>query len=153
MQNLATLMGGLGPWNWFILAVILFSLETLIPGVLLLWFGIAAAIVGLLGLATGFVWQWQVIAFALIAMITVFWVRRYVRPEATKSDLPDLNVRGAQYIGRIVVVETAIHSGRGKVKVGDTVWTAVGEDAPVGSEVEVTGVQDTALVVQQVDRE
>ncbi len=153
MQNLTTLLAGLGPWNWFILAVLLFALETIVPGVHFLWFGLAAAIVGLLGLATSFAWQWQVIAFALISMITVFWVRRYVRPEAARSDLPDLNVRGAQYIGRIVVVDTTIHSGRGKVRVGDTVWSAVGEDAPRGAEVEVTGVDGTSLVVQRVDRE
>jgi membrane protein implicated in regulation of membrane protease activity len=123
---------GLGPWNWFILAVILFALETVIPGVHFLWFGVAAVLVGLLALATDIAWQWQLIAFAIIAVATVFLVRRYARPDATLSDLPDLNVRGAQYIGRTVTVEEPIRSGRGKVRVGDTVWQAEGPDSAAG---------------------
>ena len=113
------LLYGLGPWNWFILAVLLFILETMIPGVHFLWFGLAAVIVGFLALATGIVWQWQVLAFALISVLTVFWVRKYARPDVAISDQPDLNVRGQQYIGRSLVVEQAIQNGRGKVRVGD----------------------------------
>jgi inner membrane protein len=140
---------GLGPWNWFILAVILFALETVIPGVHFLWFGVAAVLVGLLALATDIAWQWQLIAFAIIAVATVFLVRRYARPDATLSDLPDLNVRGAQYIGRTVTVEEPIRSGRGKVRVGDTVWQAEGPDSAAGSRVRVTSVNGTVLVVER----
>lgn len=151
MQPLLDFLWKLGPWNWFIVSVVLFTLETVIPGVHFLWFGLAAVIVGLLALATGFAWQWQVIAFALIAVATVFWVRRYAKPDHAPSDTPDLNVRGAQYIGRVVVVEDAILNGRGKVRVGDTIWGAEGEDAKKGARVEVTGVNGTVLVVANRD--
>ncbi len=82
-------------------------------------------------------------------MATVFLVRRYARPELSKSDEPALNVRGAQYIGRKVDVERRSSNGRGKVRVGDTIWAAEGEDAAKGAEVEVTGVNGTVLVVVQ----
>ena len=112
-----------GAWNWFILAVLLFMLETVVPGVHFLWFGLAAVIVGFLALATGMAWPWQLIAFGVISVLTVFWVRRYVRArDGDQSDLPDLNVRGQQYVGRSLVVEQAIQNGRGKVRVGDTLW-------------------------------
>ena len=42
----------LGAWNWLILAVILVVLETVIPGVHFVWFGMAATIVGIVALAT-----------------------------------------------------------------------------------------------------
>jgi membrane protein implicated in regulation of membrane protease activity len=58
-------------------------------------------------------------------------------------------VRGAQYIGRRVTVEEAIVSGRGKVRVGDTIWPAQGEDAAKGSLVQVVGVNGTVLVVER----
>jgi hypothetical protein len=151
MQHIATLIATLGPWNWLILAAVLFVLETVVPGVHFLWFGIAAAVVGVLAFLTGFSLPFQLVAFALIAVATVFWVRRFAQPEAAKSDLPDLNVRGAQYIGRTVVVEEPIVNGRGKVRVGDTVWGAEGEDAPKGEKVEVTGVNGTMLVVARPD--
>jgi membrane protein implicated in regulation of membrane protease activity len=38
------------------------------------------------------------------------------------------------------------------VRVGDTLWSAEGEDAPQGATVEVTGVNGTVLVVQNRDK-
>ena len=55
---------GFGAWNWLILAVLLFILEAVVPGVHFLWFGIAAVIVGALAMATGMAWPFQIIAFA-----------------------------------------------------------------------------------------
>jgi membrane protein implicated in regulation of membrane protease activity len=149
MPSLIALFSGFGPWNWFIIAVALFILETMIPGVHFLWFGIAAVIVGGLALATGMTWQFQIIAFGVLAVLTVFGVRKYVRPDVAKSDLPDLNERGQQYIGRALVVEQAIQNGRGKVRVGDTIWQAEGPDAPAGSRVTVTATRGTVLVVER----
>ena len=140
------LVYSLGAWNWFILAMVLLVLETVIPGVHFLWFGIAAVIIGLLASATDIAWQWQVLAFALLS---VFWVRKYARPDVAISDQPDLNVRGQQYIGRSVIVEQAIQGGRGKVRVGDTLWAAEGPDASAGSRVTVTGTKGTVLVVER----
>ena len=149
MQGLFGYFANFGVWNWLILAVLLFVLEFIVPGVHFLWFGLAAVIVGFLALATGMTWPYQVIAFGVIAVLTVFGVRRYVRPEANQSDLPDLNERGQQYIGRSLVVEQAIQNGRGKVRVGDSVWQAEGPDAPAGARVKVTGTKGTVLVVER----
>ena len=148
MQVLISYFYGFGVWNWLILAVLLFILETVIPGVHFLWFGIAAVVVGALAMATGIAWPFQLVAFGIIAVLTVFGVRKYVRPDVTKSD-PDLNERGQQYIGRSLVVEQAIQNGRGKVRAGDTLWLAEGPDAPAGSRVRVTATRGTLLVVER----
>lgn len=148
-MTIYNLLAGFGAWNWLFLAVALFSLEALVPGVHFVWFGVAAVIVGILGLATGFAWQWQLVAFALLSIATVFVARRFARADAAPSDAPDLNLRGAQYVGRLVTVEEPIRGGRGKVRVGDTLWQAEGADAPAGARVKVTGVRDTVLVVTQ----
>jgi len=150
MQNVSALLYSLGAWNWLILAVVLLILETVIPGVHFLWFGIAAAFIGVLAFYTGIVWQWQVLAFVLLSVLVVFWVRRFVRPDVAISDQPDLNVRGQQYVGRSLVVEQAIQNGRGKVRVGDTLWSVEGPDAPAGANVTVTGARGTVLVVERV---
>lgn len=149
MQQITALLTALGPWSWLILAALLFVLESVVPGVHFLWFGIAAMIVGVLAFATGFTFPWQLVAFALISVATVFWVRRYTTPESATSDLPDLNVRGAQLIGRTVLVEEPIANGRGKVRVGDTLWGAEGQDAPKGTQVKITRVNGTMLVVER----
>ena len=85
----------------------------------------------------------------MISVLTVFWVRRYVRPDVATSDLPDLNVRGQQYIGRSLVVEQAIQNGRGKVRADDTLWLAEGPDAPAGARVTVTSTKGNVLVVER----
>ena len=148
MQTLFPTLSSLGVWNWFILAVLLFILETIVPGVHFLWFGLAAIVVGVLGLAIGMAWPWQVLIFLALSVAVVFWVKRFVRPDVAISDVPDLNVRGQQYVGRSVVVEQAIENGRGKVRVGDTLWSVEGADAPVGARVTVTGSKGTVLVVE-----
>ncbi|MET0431587.1 MAG: NfeD family protein [Hyphomicrobium sp.] len=149
MQAISSLIDQMGPWLWFALAVVLFVLESIVPGVHFVWFGLSAMIVGILALAVSVAWQWQLIAFALIALAAVYWVRHKSREESANPDVPDLNVRGAQYIGRLVTIEDAIVNGRGKVRVGDTVWVAEGEDGPKGSSVRVTGVDGTVLVVSR----
>jgi membrane protein implicated in regulation of membrane protease activity len=150
MPSVSAFLSGFGAWNWFILGALLFTLESFLPGVHFLWFGIAAVLVGALAVLTGITWPWQVIAFGLIAIATVFGVRRYVRPDVARSDLPNLNERGQQYIGRSLVVEQAIQNGRGKVRVGDTLWQAEGPDLPAGTWVKVTGTRGTVLVVERV---
>jgi inner membrane protein len=149
MEHLSALIASLGPWNWFYLVVALFLLDMIVPGVHFLWFRIAAAATGLLALATGVAWQWQIVAFGIFSVAAALWVRRYARPDVVKSDLPDLNARGRQYIGRSFVVAEAIECGRGKVRVGDTLWSAEGPDAPVGASVTVTDARGTALVVKR----
>ena len=150
MQPIIDYLWSLGVWYWFLLAVVLFVLEMMLPGVSLLWFGLAAVLVGFLALSTDLAWQWQVIAFAIISMMTVFWVRRYSRSDVAASDQPDLNERGQQYIGRVVMVAEPIENGRGRVRVGDTVWAAEGPDLPKGAHAKVMSTRGTVLVVEPV---
>ena len=153
MDAIANVFTHYGPWLWFAAAVALLVLETIVPGVHFLWFGLAAGAVGALALVTPLAWPVQMILFALISIASVFVVRRFARPENAATDEPVLNIRGAQYIGRQVEVVDAIRNGRGKVRVGDTVWGAQGEDARAGAKVEVTGVNGTVLVVAKIDTE
>ena len=141
----------LGPWNWLILAVILVVLETIIPGVHFVWFGMAATIVGIVALATGIDWQWQLVFFGLLSFATALVVRRYVTPQTAPSDQPGLNERGSYYVGRVVVVEEAIENGRGRVRLGDTLWTAQGPDLAAGATAKITELKGTVLMVEAAE--
>lgn len=137
-----------GAWNWLFLGVILYGLETFVPGVHFVWFGSAAMVVGALGLLTGLPLAWQLVAFAALSVGLVFAARKYVRSGAVHSDLPDLNARSAQYVGRIVTVEVPISGGRGKVRVGDTVWQAEGADAAAGARVRIKAANGQVFTVE-----
>ena len=147
MQSATDFLLNLGPWSWFIVAVAMLALETVVPGVHFMWFGVAALIIGAIALLVPLPIAVQLIAFAVIALATILLVRRLWGPETLHTDQPDLNVRAHQYVGRTVTVEEPITSGRGKVRVGDTVWTAEGPDTASGAKVKVTGVNGTVLVV------
>lgn len=160
METIYELLSHLGGWNWIIFALLLLSLETVVPGVHFLWFGLAAFLVGMVTLvlhaaspeyAEVFVWQFQLISFALISMVTVFFVRRYAAGFiGDETDAPSLNVRAEQYVGRTTTVITPIQGGRGKIKVGDSLWQAEGPDLPAGAKVRIVGVNGTVLVVEAV---
>lgn len=139
-----------GGWNWIILSIVLFILETVVPGVHFLWFGLAAALTAIVAFSADLSWQWEVLIFGVLAMISVFGVRKFADPYAQDSDEPSLNVRGDQYIGREVSVENPISGGRGRVRVGDTIWAAEGPDAPAGARVKITAVKGTVFTVEPI---
>jgi membrane protein implicated in regulation of membrane protease activity len=92
-------------------------------------------------------WYWVGAGTLLvIADMVVDWV--WARPAVGKSDEPNLNRRGAELVGQILMVVEPIEAeGRGKVRAADTVWAAEGVKAPVGKRVRVVGVKGTVLTV------
>ena len=148
MSMLTDLIASLGPWNWMFLAIVLIGLEMIVPGVHFAWFAAAALIVGLVALLTGMSLPWQIVAFACLSVASAFLARRYARPQSQASDEPHLNERAAQYVGRVVTVEEAISGGRGKVRVGDTLWQAEGADTAAGTRVRITDAKGSVFVVE-----
>ena len=141
----------LGAWSWLILAVILIILESIVPGIHFVWFGMAATLVGLIALATGIDWQWQLVIFGVLSFATAVVVRRFATPHSVPSDQPGLNKRGSYYIGRIVVVEEAITNGRGRVRLGDTLWAAQGPDLALGAKARIVSLDGTVLTVEATE--
>lgn len=136
-------------WDWLAFGTVLLILEVFGAGGYLLWIGLAAAAVGLLTyLLPDLPWAWQFFAFALLSLLTaVFWWRRQ-RSAAKPSDVPGLNRRGSEFIGRTFVLHEAIVGGRGKIKAGDTLWLVTGPELPAGAEVRVTGQDGVLLKVE-----
>ena len=136
-------------WDWLAFGTVLLILEVFGAGGYLLWIGLAAAAVGLLTyLLPDLPWAWQFFAFALLSLLTaVFWWRRQ-RSAAKPSDVPGLNRRGSEFLGRTFVLHEAIVGGRGKIRAGDTLWLVRGGDLPAGSTVRVTGQDGVLLIVE-----
>lgn len=140
---------GLGPvWNWLLLGLVLLGLEIVAPGVHFVWFGFSAMVVAGLVAAFAVAWGWQVLAFSVIAAVLVMVMRNYASPLKAKSDLPELNSRARQYIGRTAQLEDAISGGRGRVRIGDTMWIVAGADAPAGTKVRIVDADGIVLKVE-----
>lgn len=149
---LERLFGELGPWNWVVLGLVLMIFEVAAPGIFFLWFGIAALIVGalaiLFGDALGLSWQIQVILFLVLSVIAVFIGRRLVGATDAESDEPLLNRRGEQLVGQVVTLEEATINGRGRARIGDSLWRVTGPDLAAGTRVKITGIDQGTLTVE-----
>lgn len=145
----ATISNLLASYGWWLLALLLIAAELVAPGYFLLWIGLAAAIMGLVMLVfPGLSFLVQAILFAVLAVGVCFIYWKYIRPAAElRDDQPLLNRKGDRMIGRRVLVVDAIANGRGKVKIGDSVWMVEGSDCPVGTAVRVIAVNGTTLQV------
>jgi membrane protein implicated in regulation of membrane protease activity len=137
----------LGSWNWLIIGLVLMTLELLVPGVFLLWLGLAALLVGLLSLVIDWSWQIQIITFAVFAMAAVPLWRRVARGGKRDEHNPFLNRRSDALVGRVITLEKPIQDGIGTVRVDDTVWRVSGPDAPVGSRVKIIHADGASLTV------
>ena len=115
------------------------------------WAGVGLGLLGGYQLSRGESegWWWLGTG-ALLLVVDVVIDFVWAHPAISKSDQPDLNRPAVQLIGRTLVVAQAIDGGRGKVRVGDTLWPAEGPDAPVGSEVRVISTNATVLIVERV---
>jgi hypothetical protein len=138
-------------WLWLLVAIVLGIAELVVPGVFLIWFAAAAAATGLATLAFGLPVAFQLVLFALFAIAAVYGGRMlYARNPAPTSD-PLLNDRAARLHGETLVLAEAIENGRGRVRVGDGVWSCRGPDSPAGSRVRVVGADGSCLRVERIE--
>ena len=142
-------LGGLDAhWWWLLVAAALGILEVFVPGIFLVWMAAAAAVTGILVAVTGIGLPFQLAIFALLAIAAVYGGRRHYERNPVESADPKLNDRTARLIGQTVTVVTAIEHGEGRVKVGDSVWSARGPDAPAGASVVIISADGTSLTVE-----
>ncbi len=139
---------------WWILALVLIAIEVVLPGYFMLWIGIAAGVTGLVVLAVpGLSLISQSLIFAVLGFLScaAYWYG--LRPKLMRNEPGDarLNRRGEQKIGQRYVLVEPIVNGRGKAQVGDGQWLVRGPDLPLGSMVEVVGVDGTTLLVREVE--
>ncbi|NMG02548.1 NfeD family protein [Azoarcus taiwanensis] len=121
------------PWPWVIIGAILVGLEIIAPGVFLLWIGLGAVIVGLSVLIAPelpMAWQLLVFAVAMLGSIGIgFAIQRRSRISLTATTL---NRELDALVGRQAEAIDGFSGGRGRIRVGDTSYTAESE-APVGA--------------------
>jgi membrane protein implicated in regulation of membrane protease activity len=130
---------------WVAAGLALLTLEMLLPGVFMMWLGLAACGAGLLTLAFEFGFSGQVVSFGMLAAIALTIGLRTRRPARI------MRTERAGLIGRSATA--LVFRGRdGRVRLGDTDWPArVPPDiAPPdpGARLRVAQVDGTILIVR-----
>ncbi len=139
-------------WVWLILGLAMLALELVVPFTFFLWLGVSA----LTTAATTYLvplmnWQSQCLIFSVLSVLGVWLSRRYLVKQQTQSDLPYLNQRAHQYIGRVFTLTAPIENGYGKISVDDSRWQVKGPAFPKGAKVKVVGCEGVVLIVDAVE--
>jgi membrane protein implicated in regulation of membrane protease activity len=137
-------------WLWLIGGVLLLIMEVIAPGFFLVFIGAAAIATGLFTVLFGLGTVPQLALFALYALLSVLVGRRFYANRHTDSTDPLLNDRAGRLVGKVVTVVVPVDEHNGRVRVGDSEWSARGGPAAPGERVRITGVDGNCLTVEAV---
>jgi membrane protein implicated in regulation of membrane protease activity len=155
MEAVIGLLEGLTIWHWLGIGIILLTLEVAVGTFDLLWIAMGAFLTALFALIVpeplgG--WQGQLVFFGIVAVAFVISGRTLFKGLRRRSTShPNLNDRLAKMVGQRGEAATSFDGGRGKVKVGDSVWLAEQADDTViveGDQVVIAGAAGTTLKVK-----
>jgi membrane protein implicated in regulation of membrane protease activity len=134
-------------WLWLIGGIVLLIAEVIAPGFFLVFIGAAAIATGLFTLLFGLGLGPQLALFVVYALLAVGAGRRFYANRRDSAD-PLLNNRGGRLIGKVLTVVTAVDEHNGRVRVGDSEWSARGGPASPGDRVRVIAIEGNCLIVQ-----
>ena len=136
----------LKPAVWIIAGLALAALEMIVPGFVIIWFGVAGVVTGVLAIFVRNPYVEFGIFLALSGVMVVFSqriARKITRPEPER-------VGAKRMVGATGLVIAEIRPPEfGRVKVHGEEWRATATDElPVGATIRVVAVDGTHLVVE-----
>jgi inner membrane protein len=136
-------------WLWLIGGVVLLIAELIAPGFFLIFIGAAAIVTGLLTLVFGVPVAVQLALFAILAVLAArVGGRRAYSFRYEQSPDPYLNDRAGRLLGRVVTVVQPVDANGGRVRVGDSEWSARGGPAAAGERVRIVDIDGNCLKVE-----
>ena len=135
-------------WLWLIGGVVLLAAELIAPGFFLVWIGGAAMLTGLFTVLFDIGIAGQLALFVLYSFVALLVAQRWFTARPVPSEDPMLNDRSARLVGRHVKVIADVSGHGGRVRVGDSEWSARGGPAAAGEQVRITGVEGNCLIVE-----
>lgn len=155
MDAVIGFLEGLTIWHWVGLGIVLLAIEVGVGTFDLLWVAAGAFLTALFVLivpAPMNGWAGQLTFFGLAAIVFVVSGRTLFKGLRNRTTShPNLNDRFANMLGQRGEAATNFDQGRGKVKLGDTVWLAMQSDDTViveGDQIVVTGSEQGMLKVR-----
>ncbi|ANP45028.1 NfeD family protein [Candidatus Viadribacter manganicus] len=148
MDTLITFLTSLGPQHWLVFGLILLIAEMASGTTYLLWPAVAAFLTALISLAGFSNWVADIAIFAVLVIVLTAFGRPIVQRWRSENNAEGLNERSKTLIGTRGVI-TVFANGTGSVKIADTIWRAVSEDALTpGQTVVIDAVDGATLKVK-----
>lgn len=140
---------------WFLLGLVLIFLEFIVPGVILIFFGIGAwfaAVTTYFGLTVSL--ESQLLAFAITSIVLLVVLRKWIKGKfyGHVSDVQDLTQNLDEFTGKNVVVLKDVIPGKmeGMVEFKGATWRAVSDEHIKNGEVAIiTDVDGITLNIRR----
>lgn len=149
MDTLIAFFTGLGPQHWLVLGLVLLIAEMASGTTYLLWPAVAAFLTAMVSLTGATSWIVDMGVFALLVIALTYFGRPIVQRWREEGAANGLNERSTTLIGTRGEI-TVFANGAGSVKVADTVWRAVSDEALTpGEAVVIDSVDGATLKVKR----
>jgi|SRR6056297_886653 len=138
---------------WFLIGLALILLEFVIPGFVIIFFGVAAWFVFILvSIFPGMAFWVQLMIFSVLSLGTLIFLRRSLKKKFFSENEGAGSESVDDFIGRTALVEKAISKAKnGKVNFKGASWEAYADqDIPEGVNVTIVGRDSIKLKVVPV---
>lgn len=136
--------------EWFTLGLALVLLELFVPGVFIIWFGLAAFASGVFAIFYELTLIEQALVFSgfsALFLLTGWFVYGKIKKKEPATEYKHLNDPAGALIGKTFLLAEDAADGRAKAKIGDSVWIVECEDGlKKGDKVKITGVVEGVIL-------
>ena len=134
---------------WFLIGLALFVLELVVPGLVLIFFGIGAWVAALACLFFNVSLNTQILIFLISSLTSLALLRRVLRKKYMDRKSPDGELED-EYVGQTAVALHNFNAGEiGKVSFKGTDWEAISAQVVTqGQRLRITGYKSIRLFVE-----
>lgn len=137
---------------WFGIGLILFLLEFIFPGLVLLFFGVGAWVTSIAAYLFDINLNAQLILFIISSLISLAALRKLLRKKYIENGDLANDILEDEYVGKTAVAITAIPAGgKGKVEFKGSNWEALSDsDIALGDTVKIIDINSIKLIVTPI---
>lgn len=141
------------PVIWFLIGLVLLLLELVLPGLIVIFFGVGAWIVAIavlifpdMGLTT------QLWIFAISSVAGLLLLRKFLKNKFFKDDGSNAGSLEEEFIGKTGIAETDLQVGKiGKISFKGTQWSAISDcDIEKGQIVKIIEKESITLKITSI---
>jgi len=112
---------------WFLIGLGLLLLELLLPGLVIVFFGVGAWVTALVTAFTDMNLNWQILIFLVASLLGLVLLRKYLKKRFFDRSNKEIDDQLEEFIGHKALALEDFKGGAGKVEFKGTQWSARSE--------------------------
>ena len=109
---------------WFLIGLGLLLLELVLPGLVILFFGVGAWITALVCAFTDISLNWQILIFLVASLLGLVLLRKYLKNRFFSRSEKEIDDQLEEFIGRKGRAIDDFREGEGQIEFKGTQWSA-----------------------------